>query len=140
VNRFVRRHGLAGSGRQVFRARQVRELAERRLQVQQLVQAGLTSAEVARRLGVSAATIGLDRQNLRFGRALKRPEHRTMREAEPGPCSGPLGGPEPGSVGAGARGEQFRRLSLLQEGGHQPSVAEMPLLPPVATGPRDSLR
>jgi len=79
VNRFVRRHRLAGSGRQAFRARQARELAERRQQVQRLVQAGLTSAEVAKRLGVSPATIGLDRQALRLGRVLTGPEHRTLR-------------------------------------------------------------
>jgi len=79
VNRFVRRHRLAGSGRQAFRARQTRELAERRQRVQQLVQAGLTSAEVAQRLGVSPATIGLDRRALRLGRVLKGPEHRTLR-------------------------------------------------------------
>lgn len=79
VNRFVRRHRLAGSGRQALRARQARELAERRQQVQRLVQAGLTSAEVAKRLGVSPATIGLDRQALRLGRVLKGPEHRTLR-------------------------------------------------------------
>lgn len=79
VNRFVRRHRLAGSGRQAFRARQARELAERRQQVQQLVQAGLTSAEVAKRLGVSPATIGLDRQAIRLGRVPKGPEHRTLR-------------------------------------------------------------
>ncbi len=79
VNRFVRRHGLAGSGRQAFRDRQARELIERRQQVQQLVQAGLTSAEVAQRLGVSPATIGLDRRALRLGRVLKGPGHRTLR-------------------------------------------------------------
>jgi len=79
VNRFVRRHRLAGSGRQAFRARQARELAERRQQVQQLVQTGLTSSEMAKRLGVSAATIGLDRQALRLERVLKGPEHRTLR-------------------------------------------------------------
>lgn len=79
VNRFVRRHRLAGSGRQAFRDRQARELAERRQQVQRLVRAGLTSVEVAQRLGVSAATIGLDRQALRLGRVLKEPEHRTLR-------------------------------------------------------------
>lgn len=79
VNRFVRRHRLAGSGRQAFRARQARELIERRQQVQRLVQAGLTSAEVAQRLGVSPATIGLDRRALRLGRVLKGPEHRTLR-------------------------------------------------------------
>lgn len=79
VNRFVRRHGLFGSGQQAFRDRQARELAERRQQVRQLIQAGLTSAEVAKRLGVSAATIGLDRQALRLGRVLKGPEHRTLR-------------------------------------------------------------
>lgn len=79
VNRFVRRHSLAGSGRQAFRVRQSRELIERRQQVQRLVQAGLTSAEVAKRLGVSPATIGLDRQALRLGRVLKGPEHRTLR-------------------------------------------------------------
>lgn len=79
VNRFVRRHRLAGSGRQAFRARQARELIERRQQVQRLVQAGLTSTEVAKCLGVSAATIGLDRQALRLGRVLKGPERRTLR-------------------------------------------------------------
>ncbi|PZT35873.1 hypothetical protein A7X97_13665 [Stenotrophomonas sepilia] len=79
VNRFVRRHRLAGSGRQTFRARQARELIERRQQVQRLIQAGLTSAEVAKRLGVSPATIGLDRQALRLGRVLKRPEQRSFR-------------------------------------------------------------
>lgn len=79
VNRFVRRHRLAGSGRQAFRARQARELAERRQRVQQLVQAGLTSAEVAKRLGVSPATIGLDRKALRLGRVLKGPEQRSLR-------------------------------------------------------------
>lgn len=79
VNRFVRRHRLAGSGRQAFRARQTRELAERRQQVQRLVQAGLTSAEVAKRLGVSPATIGLDRKALRLGRVLKGPEQRSLR-------------------------------------------------------------
>jgi predicted transcriptional regulator len=79
VNRFVRRHRLAGSGRQTFRARQAREVAERRQQVQRLVQAGLKSAEVAKRLGVSPATIGMDRQALRLGRVLKGPEHRTLR-------------------------------------------------------------
>ena len=61
---FVRRHRLAGSGRQAFRDRQARELAERRQQVQRLVRAGLTSVEVAQRLGVSPATIGLDRRPL----------------------------------------------------------------------------
>ncbi|WP_150114883.1 hypothetical protein [Xanthomonas euvesicatoria] len=80
VNRFVRRHGLAGSGRQAFRDRQARELIERRQQVQRLVQAGLTSAEVAKRLGVSPATIGLDRQSLRLGRVLKGPGQRSLRE------------------------------------------------------------
>lgn len=79
VNRFVRRHRLAGSGWQAFRDRQARELAERRQQVPRLVQAGLTSAEVGKRLGVSEATIGLDRQALRLGRVLKGPEHRTLR-------------------------------------------------------------
>ncbi|HHA2721232.1 TPA: hypothetical protein ACOEO9_001058 [Stenotrophomonas maltophilia] len=79
VNRFVRRHRLAGSGRQAFRDRQARELAERRQQVRQLIQAGLTSAEVANRLGVSPATIGLDRQALRLGRVLKGPEQRSLR-------------------------------------------------------------
>lgn len=79
VNRFVRRHRLAGSGRQAFRTRQARELAERRQQVRQLIQAGLTSAEVAKRLGVSAATIGLDRRALRLGRVLKGLEQRTLR-------------------------------------------------------------
>lgn len=79
VNRFVRRHGLAGSGRQSFRARQARELVERRQQVQELVQAGLTSADVATRLGVSQATVSLDRRALRLGRVLKRPEHRALR-------------------------------------------------------------
>ncbi|MBN5158142.1 MULTISPECIES: hypothetical protein [Stenotrophomonas] len=79
VNRFVRRHRLAGSGRQAFRDRQARELAERRQQVQRLVRAGLTSVEVAQRLGVSPATIGLDRRALRLGRVLKGPEHRTLR-------------------------------------------------------------
>ena len=79
VNRFVRRHRLAGSGRQAFRDRQARELAERRQQVQRLVRAGLTSVEVAQRLGVSPATIGLDRQALWLGRVLKGPEHRTLR-------------------------------------------------------------
>lgn len=79
VNRFVRRHRLAGSGRQTFRARQAREVAERRQQVQQLLRAGLTSAEVAKRLDASPATIGLDRQALRLGRVLKGPEHRTLR-------------------------------------------------------------
>lgn len=79
VNRFVRRHRLAGSGRQAFRARQTRELAERRQRVQQLVQAGLTSAEVAQRLGVSLATIGLDRRALRLGRFLKGPEQRSLQ-------------------------------------------------------------
>ena len=62
-----------------FRNRQACEVAERRQQVQQLVQAGLTSAEVAKRLGVSPATIGMDRQALRLGRVLKGPEHRTLR-------------------------------------------------------------
>ena len=38
-----------------------------------------TSAEVAKRLGVSPATIGLDRQALWLGRVLKGPEHRTLR-------------------------------------------------------------
>ena len=79
VNRFVRRHRLAGSGRQAFRALQTRELIERRQRVQQLVQAGLTSAEVAKRLGVSPATIGLDRRALRLGRVLKGPEQRSLR-------------------------------------------------------------
>ncbi|MEW2984983.1 hypothetical protein AB1A91_15775 [Stenotrophomonas maltophilia] len=79
VNRFVRRHRLAGCGRQAFRARQAREVTERRQQVQRLVNAGLTSAEVAKRLGVSPATIGLDRQALWLGRVLKGPEHRTLR-------------------------------------------------------------
>ncbi|NED66219.1 hypothetical protein G3I15_35360 [Streptomyces sp. SID10244] len=79
VNRFVRRHGLAGSGRQAFRNRQARELAKRRQQVLRLVQAGLTSTEVAKCLGVSPVTIGLDRQALRLGRVLKGPERRTLR-------------------------------------------------------------
>jgi predicted transcriptional regulator len=82
VNRFVRRHGLAGSGRQPFWARQARELAElveRRQQVLRLVQTGLTSTEVAKCLGVSPATIGLDRQALRLRRALKGQERRTLR-------------------------------------------------------------
>jgi len=79
VNRFVRRHGLVGSGRQAFRDRQARELIGRRQQVRQLIQAGLTSAEVAQRLGVSPATIGLDRRALCLGRVLKGPEHRTLR-------------------------------------------------------------
>jgi len=79
VNRFVRRHRLPGFGRQAFRDRQARELAERRQEVRQLIQAGLTSAEVAKRLGVSAATIGLDRQALLLGRVLKGLEHRTLR-------------------------------------------------------------
>jgi|GEM_PF-945631 len=79
VNRFVRRHRLAGSGRQAFRDRQARELAERRQQVQRLVRAGLTSAEVAQRLGLSPATIGLDRRALRLGRVLKGPEQRSLR-------------------------------------------------------------
>ncbi|MBP2483413.1 DNA-binding CsgD family transcriptional regulator [Stenotrophomonas sp. PvP093] len=47
--------------------------------MQQLVQAGLTSAEVAQRLGLSPATIGLDRRALWLGRVLKGPEHRTLR-------------------------------------------------------------
>jgi hypothetical protein len=67
-------------GRQAFRDRQVRELAERRQQVRPLVQAGLTSAEVFERLGVSPATISLDRGALRLGRALTPPEHRTLRD------------------------------------------------------------
>lgn len=79
VNCFVRRHHLAGSGGQVYRARKARELAERRQQVQQLLRAGLTWVEVAERLGVSPATIGLYRQALRMGRDLKGPEHRTLR-------------------------------------------------------------
>lgn len=79
MNRFVRRHGLADSGRQPFRARQARELAERRQQVLRLVQAGLTSTEVAKCLGVSPATIGLDRQAHRLRRVLKGPERRTLR-------------------------------------------------------------
>ncbi|HEL2981861.1 TPA: hypothetical protein UL927_000214 [Stenotrophomonas maltophilia] len=79
VNRFVRRHRLAGSGRQAFRDRQARELAERRQQVQRLVRAGLTSAEVAQRLGLSPATIGLDRRALRLGRVLKGPEQRSLQ-------------------------------------------------------------
>lgn len=123
-NRFVRRHRLAGCGRQAFRARQAREVTERRQQVQRLVNAGLTSAEVAKRLGVSPATIGLDRQALWLGRVLKGPEHRTLRGAGPGPGSGSLKGGQPGSVGAGARGEQLGRVSLLQECGPQHVVAE----------------
>lgn len=79
VNRFVRRHGLAGSGQQAFRAYQTRELAGRRQQVQQLVQTGLTSADVAKHLGVSPATISLDRRTLCLARSLKRPENRTLR-------------------------------------------------------------
>ncbi len=79
VNRFVRRHRLAGSGRQAFRDRQARELAERRQQVQRLVRAGLTSVEVAQRLGLSPATIGLDRRALRLGRVLKGPEQRSLQ-------------------------------------------------------------
>jgi len=75
----VRRHRLAGSGRQAFRNRQVRELAERRQQVRPLIQAGLTSAEVVERLGVSPATISLDRRALRLGRALKPSEYRNLR-------------------------------------------------------------
>ncbi|OMP38427.1 hypothetical protein BMR86_18185 [Stenotrophomonas sp. KAs 5-3] len=47
--------------------------------MQRLVRAGLTSAEVAQRLGLSPATIGLDRRALRLGRVLKGPEHRTLR-------------------------------------------------------------
>lgn len=79
VSRFVRRHSLLCLGRQAYRSRLSHQVAERRRQVQQLLQGGLTSTQVAAHLGISSATVSLDRRTLGVGRALKGPEGRTLR-------------------------------------------------------------
>lgn len=79
VSRFVRRHGLLSGGLQTYRSRQAEQVAQRRRQVRQLLKDGRTSAEVAARLGISTATVSLDRRALGVGRAFKGPEGRTLR-------------------------------------------------------------
>lgn len=79
VNRFVHRHGLLSGGLQTYRSRQAEQVAQRRRQVRQLLKEGRTSAEVAVRLGVSIATVSLDRRALGVGRACKEAEGRTLR-------------------------------------------------------------
>lgn len=79
VSRFVRRHGLLSGGLQAYRSRQADQVAQRRRQVRQLLKEGRTSAEVAACLVVSSATVRLDRRALGARRALKGPEHRTLR-------------------------------------------------------------
>lgn len=79
VSRFVRRHGLLSRGLQAYRSRQADQVARRRRQVRQLLKEGRTSAEVAARLRISTATVSLDRRALGVRRALKGPEHRTLR-------------------------------------------------------------
>lgn len=78
VSRFVRRHGLLSGGMQAFRSRQVDQVAQRRRQVRQLLQDGKRSAEVAARLGVSIATVGLDRRAM-GPRGARTGEQRTLR-------------------------------------------------------------
>ncbi|WP_373038225.1 helix-turn-helix domain-containing protein [Xanthomonas campestris] len=104
VSRFVRRHGLLSWGLQAYRSRQADQVAQRRRQVRQLLKEGRTSAEVAARLGVSIATVSLDRRALGVGRACKGAEGRTLRGAglRPGPDA--LEGHQQGSVGSGAGG------------------------------------
>ncbi|KIP86721.1 hypothetical protein SN15_05755 [Stenotrophomonas maltophilia] len=79
VSRFVHRHGLLSVGLQAYRSRQAEQVAQRRRQVRQLLKEGRTSAEVAARLGISTATVSLDRRALGVRRVLKGPEHRTLR-------------------------------------------------------------
>lgn len=79
VSRFVRRHELLCLGLQAFRSRQSHQVAERRRQVQQLLQDGRTSAQVTALLGTSTATVSMDRRALCVSRALKGPEERTLR-------------------------------------------------------------
>lgn len=79
VSRFVRRHGLLSGGLQAYRSRQVDQVAQRRRQVRQLLKEGRTSAEVAARLGVSIATVNLDRQVLGLGGTPIRSKQRTLR-------------------------------------------------------------
>ncbi|WP_421568867.1 hypothetical protein [Stenotrophomonas sp. PD6] len=79
VSRFVRRHGLLSGGLQAYRSRQVDQVAQRRRQVRQLLEEGRTSAEVAARLGVSIATVSLDRQALGLRCARIRSKQRTLR-------------------------------------------------------------
>lgn len=79
VSRFVRRHGLLSWGLQACRSRQAEQVAQRRRQVRQLLKEGRTSEEVAARLGVSIATVSLDRRALGVGRAFKGAEGRTLR-------------------------------------------------------------
>ncbi|WP_068873047.1 helix-turn-helix domain-containing protein [Xanthomonas translucens] len=79
VSRFVRRHGLLSRGLQAYRSRQAEQVAQRRRQVRQLLKEGRTSAEVAARLGISTATVSLDRRALGVVRALKGPRGRTLR-------------------------------------------------------------
>lgn len=79
VSRFVRRHGLLSGGRQAYRSRQADQVAQRRRQMRQLLKEGRTSAEVAARLGVSIATVNLDRQVLGLGGTPIRSKQRTLR-------------------------------------------------------------
>ncbi len=79
VSRFVHRHGLLSGGLQAYRSRQVDQVAQRRRQVRQLLEEGRTSAEVAARLGVSIATVNLDRQVLGLGGTPIRAKQRTLR-------------------------------------------------------------
>lgn len=79
VSRFVHRHGLLSGGLQAYRSWQADQVAQRRRQVRQLLKEGRTSADVAARLGVSIATVSLDRRALGVGRAFKGAEGRTLR-------------------------------------------------------------
>lgn len=79
VSRFVRRHGLQSGGMRALRNRQAAQVTPRRTQVHQLLQDGTTSAEVAARLGVSIATVNLDRQVLGLGGTPIRSKQRTLR-------------------------------------------------------------
>lgn len=78
VSRFARRHRLQSGGMRALRNRQAAQVTQRRRQVHQLLQDGTTSAEVAARLGVSIATVRLDRRSVGAGGAEKR-EQRTLR-------------------------------------------------------------
>ncbi|WP_372365363.1 MULTISPECIES: helix-turn-helix domain-containing protein [unclassified Xanthomonas] len=79
VSRFVHRHGLLSVGLQSYRSRQAEQVAQRRRRVRQLLREGRTSAEVAARLGISTATLSVDRRALGVVRALKGPRGRTLR-------------------------------------------------------------
>ncbi|WP_068832920.1 hypothetical protein [Xanthomonas graminis] len=79
VSRFVRRHGLRCGGRQAYRTRRADWVVERRVKLRQLLKEGRTRVEVVALLGVSSATIRMDRRALGLGRALKPPERRTLR-------------------------------------------------------------